>query len=557
MISMDTSLLNSTQSQPQPTLRKFFERPFFNTLFGKLLLPVISFMLLSLLITGLVFNLGIQNTTGRILQQQLQGDSQNIITNLLGRLDIVDSTAVMLASNTDISASLQNLDNAALEVINSRALTVQSRFNLDLIQIYDRKGTARTNLVQSSLYKVTSVMSDYPEITSALVTLDGRMVYLAHQKVATGGDIYVGIDLESELSRIAFQLGLQYTPELNTEASESVYSQIKNSTYHLYSPLQIKGQNLTLEIQQNISQFEHITRSGQNIILLASFLSTLVLVFLMSILLKSITAPVQTLAKNTRQLAQADFDQDELAFSLPDAKFNPLHIGENDEIGQLQESFTKMALELKAIYQGLIRELRQTNDELKIAYDSALKGWSSALELRDHDTEKHTERTADDLISLARFMGIPENDLENYRRGALLHDVGKMAIPDEILRKNGPLTDQEWQIMRQHPIYAYVMLRNIPFLHDALEIPYCHHEKWDGTGYPRGLFRKEIPLSARIFTVIDVYDSMRSDRPYRKGMPDQQVLDYIASRSGKDFDPDVVKTFFKWYDLKNIIKREK
>lgn len=111
--------------------------------------------------------------------------------------------------------------------------------------------------------------------------------------------------------------------------------------------------------------------------------------------------------------------------------------------------------------------------------------------------------------------------------------------------------------MRQHPIYAYVMLRNIPFLHDALEIPYCHHEKWDGTGYPRGLFRKEIPLSARIFTVIDVYDSMRSDRPYRKGMPDQQVLDYIASRSGKDFDPDVVKTFFKWYDLKNIIKREK
>jgi HD-GYP domain-containing protein (c-di-GMP phosphodiesterase class II) len=132
-----------------------------------------------------------------------------------------------------------------------------------------------------------------------------------------------------------------------------------------------------------------------------------------------------------------------------------------------------------------------------------------------------------------------------------------MAIPDNILRKEGPLTDEDWQVMRQHPIYAYVMLRKIPFLQEALDIPYCHHEKWDGSGYPRGLFRKEIPLAARIFSVIDVWDSMSYDRPYRKAMPQSEVLKYIASRSGLDFDPDVIKAFFLWLQSENGISRIK
>jgi HD-GYP domain-containing protein (c-di-GMP phosphodiesterase class II) len=132
-----------------------------------------------------------------------------------------------------------------------------------------------------------------------------------------------------------------------------------------------------------------------------------------------------------------------------------------------------------------------------------------------------------------------------------------MAIPDNILRKPGPLTDEEWQVMRQHPIYAYVMLRKIPFLQEALDIPYCHHEKWDGSGYPRGLRQNEIPLAARIFSVIDVWDSMCFDRPYRKAQSPAQARAYIASRSGFDFDPDIVKVFFEWLDSENEILRTK
>ena len=149
-------------------------------------------------------------------------------------------------------------------------------------------------------------------------------------------------------------------------------------------------------------------------------------------------------------------------------------------------------------------------------------------------------------------MDIPEDEIIHYRRGALLHDVGKMAIPDAVLLKTGPLSDQEWEIMRQHPIYAYVMLRKIPFLQKALDIPYCHHENWDGSGYPRGLLRKQIPLSARIFSVLDALDALTYDRPYRKAWLKDKALEYIESQSGKDFDPEVVETFFEWIKIQNL-----
>jgi putative nucleotidyltransferase with HDIG domain len=207
-----------------------------------------------------------------------------------------------------------------------------------------------------------------------------------------------------------------------------------------------------------------------------------------------------------------------------------------------------MSRELSGIYHGLVGELRKSNQELNLAYDSALQGWSSALELRDHDTEKHTLRVTDQLVGLARFMGISEEEIIHYRRGALLHDVGKMAIPDAILRKTGPLSDQEWETMRQHPIYAYVMLRKIPFLQKALDIPYCHHEKWDGSGYPRALKGEQIPLSARIFALVDVWDALTSDRPYRKAWARQKVMEHIRNGSGSHFDPDLVEPFLKLLD---------
>ena len=531
--------------------------PFFGTLFGKLLIPIISFMLLLLLITTLVFNIGIKQTTRNIIEGQLQSESQKIITTLQGRLDIVNSSAELLASNSEIQGALSSDTSDSLSTINSRALTIQSRFDLDLIQIYSPSGVARTNLVQSSLYKVSSVIGEAPEVGTSLVTLDGRLVYLAHKKFDGGGDVFVGIDLLSELSRIAFELGLHDNPTIKIDTAPKNEFISADGSYTLYTPLQIAAQSLVLTHSQQVSQIETIANSGRNLVILSDLIATLILLILIAFVLHDIVQPIRLLAEMSQKLAHADFNTDSLDSIALLKVANPFRIGVNDEIGQLSNAFSLMAKELQGIYQGLVHELRKTNNELSVAYDSALQGWSSALELRDHDTEKHTERAANALISLAKYIGIPQEQLAQYRRGALLHDVGKMAIPDYILRKKGPLTDEDWQIMRQHPIYAYVMLRKIPFLQDALDIPYCHHEKWDGSGYPRGLARKEIPLAARIFSVIDVWDSMSYDRPYRKAMPQTEVLKYIASRSGLDFDPDVIKVFFMWLESENGSSRIK
>lgn len=185
--------------------------------------------------------------------------------------------------------------------------------------------------------------------------------------------------------------------------------------------------------------------------------------------------------------------------------------------------------------------------DLKTAYELTLQGWSKALELRDYETEGHALRVVETTIHLARSMGFAEPELTYMRYGALLHDIGKIGIPDAILLKNGPLTDEEWNIMRKHPEYAYEVLSPIPYLRPAIDIPYCHHEKWDGSGYPRGLRGEEIPIAARIFAVMDVWDGLISNRPYRDAWPRKKAAEYIASQSAKHFDPDVVKAFLEVY----------
>jgi putative nucleotidyltransferase with HDIG domain len=191
----------------------------------------------------------------------------------------------------------------------------------------------------------------------------------------------------------------------------------------------------------------------------------------------------------------------------------------------------------------LLQSMQRSNVELVRAYDTTLEGWARALELRDKETEGHAQRVTELTVHLARRMGIGEAELAHIRRGALLHDIGKMGIPDSILLKPGPLTDDEWMIMRQHPTFAYDLLTPVAYLRMALDIPYCHHEKWDGTGYPRGLKGDQIPLAARIFTVVDIWDALRFDRPYRKGWPEDRVREYIRSLSGTQFDPQVVDVF--------------
>lgn len=194
---------------------------------------------------------------------------------------------------------------------------------------------------------------------------------------------------------------------------------------------------------------------------------------------------------------------------------------------------------------ALFDQVQRSHVELILAYDDTIEGWSRALDLRDRETEGHTQRVTEMTLRLARALGVKEEDLVHMRRGALLHDIGKLGVPDSILLKPGPLTPQEWEVMRRHPQYAYEMLSPIAYLRPALDIPYCHHEKWDGTGYPRGLKGEQIPLAARIFAVVDVWDALSSDRPYRRAWPPEKVRAYLEDQAGKHFDPRVVEVFLR------------
>ncbi len=193
----------------------------------------------------------------------------------------------------------------------------------------------------------------------------------------------------------------------------------------------------------------------------------------------------------------------------------------------------------------LLKELQRTNFELTLAYNTTIEGWSRALDLRDRDTEGHTQRVTDGAVKLARRLGFSDADLVHVRRGAILHDIGKMAIPDSILLKPGPLTTEEWEIIRQHPRYAYELLSPIPYLGPALDIPHYHHERWDGTGYPHRLKEEQIPLPARLFAVVDVFDALTSHRPYRPAWKVEQAVEYIDSQSSKHFDPHITAEFLK------------
>ena len=198
-------------------------------------------------------------------------------------------------------------------------------------------------------------------------------------------------------------------------------------------------------------------------------------------------------------------------------------------------------------YQKLLQErakLREANAQLLKAYEATIESLSHALDLRDRETEGHSRRVTEVTIKLAQRLNIGDEEIIHIRRGALLHDIGKIGIPDSILQKPDTLTEEEWSIMRKHPQFAYDMLSPIEYLQPALAIPYNHHEKWDGTGYPRGLKGEEIPTSARLFAIADVWDAVTSNRPYRAAWTEEQALAYIREQSGKHFDPQVVELFF-------------
>lgn len=184
---------------------------------------------------------------------------------------------------------------------------------------------------------------------------------------------------------------------------------------------------------------------------------------------------------------------------------------------------------------------------LQDSYDATIEGWVQALDLRDKESEGHTRRVTDMTVQLARIMGIDEETIGHYRRGALLHDVGKLGIPDSILHKSESLTDAEQQIMQRHPQYAFQWLSRIDYLRPALHIPYSHHEKWDGSGYPQGLKGEAIPLEARIFAVVDVWDALISERPYKPPWPVEMAAQYIEGQKNLHFDPHIVDIFLEHF----------
>ncbi len=201
----------------------------------------------------------------------------------------------------------------------------------------------------------------------------------------------------------------------------------------------------------------------------------------------------------------------------------------------------------------LFKDLKTKHKDLLRTYNTTLQGWAHALELRDYETSGHTERVTTMAVELAKSMGLSKEEIVHIRRGAILHDIGKIGIPDRILLKKDKLTDEEWETMRQHPLYGYEMLLPIPFLKPALDIVICHHERWDGNGYPNALKGEEIPLAARIFSVVDVWDALTSKRPYHEAMPKDQVLSIIEEEAGTHFDPKVVAAFSKYIRKKHLV----
>lgn len=265
-------------------------------------------------------------------------------------------------------------------------------------------------------------------------------------------------------------------------------------------------------------QASQFTRENTLVLMVASLL----LVILIGLLIANyISRPIQELKLAAQQIAAGN-----LQVSVPEQ-------GQN-EISVLSQSFNTMA-----------KSLRGSRRQLFKAYNETIEGWAQATDMRDHETEGHSRRVADLSVELAKSLGLHGSDLVHLYRGALLHDIGKIGIRDEILLKPGKLDAEELVQMQKHPVLAKDFLEKIEFLQPAMDVPYAHHERWDGSGYPRGLKGTEIPLPARIFAVVDVWDALTSDRPYRRAWSQAETLAYIKEQSGKHFDPAMAQAFLE------------
>jgi response regulator RpfG family c-di-GMP phosphodiesterase len=347
----------------------------------------------------------------------------------------------------------------------------------------------------------------------------------------------VGQEITTTFIETGSQLDLNTINEILARQVEESYIRedvVANIPYQgIYAPLEVRSGEDVGIISTSLAKTFLVTASNATRLQIFGFVTTAFL-FIIAIglfIADRFTKPLLKVVDASAQVASGNLD-----ISVAPRG--------NDEVTALARSFNQMVASLKRSESELIRAHEDTIQ----AYDRTIEGWCKALELRDNVTEGHTQRVTELTLQIATQMGISEQEHIHIRRGALMHDIGKMAIPDAILKKPGSLDDDEWIEMRMHPIYAFDMLSRISYLAPSLAIPYCHHEKWDGSGYPRGIAGEKIPLAARIFAIADVWDALRSDRPYRKALPASTALDYIQENKGTHFDPQVVDAFLIIYE---------
>jgi response regulator RpfG family c-di-GMP phosphodiesterase len=346
-----------------------------------------------------------------------------------------------------------------------------------------------------------------------------------------------GQEITTTFIETGSQLDLNTINEILARQVEESYIRedvVANIPYQgIYAPLEVRSGEDVGIISTSLAKTFLVTASNATRLQIFGFVTTAFL-FIIAIglfIADRFTKPLLKVVDASAQVASGNLD-----ISVAPRG--------NDEVTALARSFNQMVASLKRSESELIRAHEDTIQ----AYDRTIEGWCKALELRDNVTEGHTQRVTELTLQIATQMGISEQEHIHIRRGALMHDIGKMAIPDAILKKPGSLDDDEWIEMRMHPIYAFDMLSRISYLGPSLAIPYCHHEKWDGSGYPRGIAGEKIPLAARIFAIADVWDALRSDRPYRKALPASTALDYIQENKGTHFDPQVVDAFLIVYE---------
>jgi len=543
------------------------------TIQNKLTYPYMVLAILIALAGGFVITkIVLGSVEERFLNQLIE--SRKLASEFMVREENLLLDSLRLISFVDgLSSSISENDVDGLHNI---ILPIAFNFDLDAIVLLDKKGGFITSFIKSeekdnySLFDFNLDFVEYSFVNNIIL-----------QKIETAGDKYAGV-LYSDLGYYLFISGPIYnesgslvgillvgepinkiTNKLYQEtlSHASIYNlenQLISSTLKDIPPVDDNDISVLLDNQNSQSLFRNFkssnnkysellgtweVRGGEDIGILGTSLPNnflfntstisrvnisiivglaISLTLLLGIYLsRKITEPILSLKK-----AAANVENGDLSVNI--------EVVSNDEISDLANSFNKM-----------VSSLNYSEKNLLAAYEMTMEGWAKALELRNADTQGHSDRVTDLTMRLVGKLGINGNELIHIRRGALLHDIGKLAIPDKILLKEGVLNKEERAIIEKHPDYAKEMIGQIEYLEESLDIPYCHHEKWDGTGYPRGLIGEEIPLSARIFALVDVWDALVSDRPYRKAMDSKKALSIISDGSGKHFDPSMVKVFLK------------